>query len=540
MHRWRTSGRHQRRLPAISRSEATVTVLAEGVIREMSPGTLARFIAATALLLIGAAGVGIFARPTPTPPPVASSPLTATAQEARPETHPVSVAGTVTDAVGKPIAAAKVYLLSLNSIFFSVGAPGSDKLVDTAVTDAKGRYEFKDVPLPVIHSRADSPFMGKFQVCATAKDFGFAWQGTRIFTASPPLPQRPQPPGRWFFLGDPIVQDVTLGPAHSLRGQLLEDGQPLARAEVRLYRADYLDQHGRGFQDERLFEGLYSLPDLGTAHTDEHGRYAFHGLPADVFFWIWLAHPSLEKTSVTFYAATANGPVPADVQRIAYSWSKEPPPILTGDLTIPLAHPRPIPVRVVDAKTRKPVAGIRIHDTNQSGPTRMGSYSNTDAEGRATLHLPPGEYRYCLDPPRPPQPSDHVRTYGLFTVTAADRPEPIEWRIQPGCILQLEAVDAATGRGVPGVTFLWKEGNQLRQITRSNSFTGSNESSDADGRMRAAVPPGMKCELTVRPPDGYELVNQRPDGTPDPAGGIQTVDLLTGETVKVRFLLRRK
>ena len=75
-------------------------------------------------------------------------------------THPITVKGRAVDQAGKPIPGAKVFLAS--------GGRVTKRIAETTANE-DGRYEFRDVPLPI--KRAEPPMSrdeGVFQVFGQA------------------------------------------------------------------------------------------------------------------------------------------------------------------------------------------------------------------------------------------------------------------------------------------------------------------------------------------------------------------------------------
>ncbi len=112
--------------------------------------------------------------------------------------------------------------------------------------------------------------------------------------------------------------------------------------------------------------------------------------------------------------------------------------------------------------------------------------------------------------------------------------EPVEQSfeipVKRGCILFLEAVDAKTGKAVPGVSFLCERDDQPESRGTVQSRTGyiDNPVSDANGSLRAVVDPGGGTFTLGLIPEssGYRQNRQR-----------QRIALPPGKTVTVRFEL---
>jgi hypothetical protein len=71
--------------------------------------------------------------------------------------------------------------------------------------------------------------------------------------------------------------------------------------------------------------------------------------------------------------------------------------------------------------------------------------------------------------------------------------QSFEVRVNEGCIVLLEAVDAKTGKGIPGVVFKQDLDGLNKGRSRAQSRTGyvDHPRSDANGRLRAVTYPGV-------------------------------------------------
>jgi RNA polymerase sigma factor (sigma-70 family) len=502
-------------------------VLAKGVLRTMHLTRLKTVLAvllATGVLGTGAGWLAHRAQAQKTPPPDAqASPATKASQKTpaekpKPETTPLTVAGTATDADGKPVPNATIYLVSTNAI---------DKTLGQTSTDEKGRYQFVDAPLPVqVSQEPGSLPTGTFQVYGTAGGHGFAWHGMRFYVP------RPRPDNRntngsdhTIYLNESLETNLTFGPRTRLRGRIRdEEGKPVAGVKVRVHSCDYLETAGK--EDHVNFREFWSLfqapPAMTTVQTDAQGRFQLAGLPREVVVWVHVRHP--RYAALGLYAATTAKPLPEEIPLVSHYKDEARPPIATGDLDLTLAVPRRIVVRTVDAVTGKALPGIRIHaGTGMS--TGSSSYGTTDAAGRIELKLPPGDYLLFADPPRN---DDHIRTRERLTVTSEQAAQDKEVRVQSGCVVLFEAVEAGSGKGVRGATFQQQKEDGGYPVQSSTVYV-DNPRTDAAGRMRAVLSPGTGRFL-VHPPPGYEAVD-RDSGE---------VNLPAGKTVTVRFTLRKQ
>ena len=101
-------------------------------------------------------------------------------------TQPITVSGHALDPDGKPLPAARVYIASRWADY---------KRVAETTTDAEGRYQFVEVPLPI--ARADIAAQqdhGTFQVFGEAKGFGFAWRIEKQYYPNPVPAERERHP----------------------------------------------------------------------------------------------------------------------------------------------------------------------------------------------------------------------------------------------------------------------------------------------------------------------------------------------------------
>ena len=137
-------------------------------------------------------------------------------------TYPITVTGRAVDLAGKPVAGARVYLASRRADY---------KRIAETTTDAEGRYEFHDVPLPIERANTvNGRDEGAFQVFGQAEGFGFAWRPQKWFYPLPKPanitygPESRDPPGR-YEANDKIVLDLRLParrPSSPARSSMIE------------------------------------------------------------------------------------------------------------------------------------------------------------------------------------------------------------------------------------------------------------------------------------------------------------------------------
>ena len=362
-----------------------------------------------------------------------------------PITTPITVRGRAIDHQGKPVSGATIYLVSTNGI---------DSPLGTTTTDRDGSYTFRSARLPVSRSRSDAPLAGTFQVYGTAPGHGFAWHGMRFYE-----PRRR--PDDWkaagedytLFGSDPKVIDLRFPPTAMLSGQIRDEkGLPVPDARIRIGHCDYLDTIGKeSHHNFREFWAVHAAPAaLTTTKTGRDGRFRLEGLPAEAGFWIHLEHPDYAWLSL--HAATTSRPTTAfDYPRESTVGSVR-PPVATGEINVSLHSTRQIAVRSVFADSGRPAPRVRISASQGSAATGYGANGITDGDGTLRFRLPPGEYDILADPTA--ESADVVRTRSTFSVTAKLAEQSLEVRVNQGCVLFLEVVDAKTHKGIPGLQFM--------------------------------------------------------------------------------------
>jgi len=212
-------------------------------------------------------------------------------------------------------------------------------------TDDKGR--FKVAP----------PFRGPFQVIARKN----AHSSKRAF---------PVMAGDYLALG--------LEPDHNMAGQVVTaDGKPVAKATVIL--VPYTETWAR--------MALYCLPErIASARTDDAGRFNLffaHGYLREPFWG--------DLMSLRVMGPGVGHVVPRVVRPTAAS----------TQLRLEVPDLPPLKGRLIDARTRKPVAGARVQDPHL--PDVPGHTAVTDKDGRFTLPGSVGIELHVLSKDHSPQ-----------------------------------------------------------------------------------------------------------------------------------------
>ena len=437
-------------------------------------------------------------------------------------TYPITVTGRAVDLAGKPVTGVHVYLASRR---------GHYKRIAETTTNAEGRYEFHDVPLPI--ERANTVTgrdEGAFQIFGQAEGLGFAWRPEKWFYPRPKPanityePEHRDPPGH-YEANDKIALDLRFPPAAHLSGTIVDDhGEPRpgVRLEIRACESlKVVDNVIPGWTLDALNETDSVPPSMKIRTTDAQGRFEFTGLPGDCRFWIHLRAKDLPWQS--FFAATTVGPQP----------DHDGAPVLTGDMKVVFATPVDVPIKMVFGHTGAPAPKVAV----QAAKGLVNTLITTDDQGRATLKLPPGKYRMENWPARG---TPYLVTEGELVVGPTPRAEPVVATLRPAGIIDVTVVDAETGAGIPNVD-VWEQsdpgGRRERLVYRSWEVATriawrESPRTDARGRLRALVEPGThRIGVGFQSyPLSHEVVES----------GGQEVDCRPGETVQLTFTMRKR
>jgi hypothetical protein len=448
--------------------------------------------------------------------------------------HPITVTGQAIDEQGKPIPDAKIYMASKLVAW---------RRIVSTTTDANGRYEFRDVELPIDTAKSElDQDKGAFEVFGEASGYGFAWRPTKRFYPQgqpngQPEPGIDDPAG--FKATDQIALDLKFPPPSQLSGRIVDElGKPIANTRLTIRYCSTTPAAGYGpgreFKVMKPANELESMndedsvpPSMRMRTTDADGRFNFTQLPKDCRFRIAISPEHFAGRGI--WAATRD-----DLR------DDNGNAILSGDFVVEFFHPRDVLVQVVYGDTGQPARKVLVQ-----GDSVGAHWSETsDDEGRVTLHLPPGEYRLQLVPERG---TPYLVTDTDFLV-AASASEPIIARLRAAAVVEITVVDADTGTGVPDVD-VWREvkvpanQNKPAQTYRETPYFRSWEvatriahvdrpRTDENGKLRMLFEarPQRIGVANKWQPRGYEVVEQ--DG--------REIVCSAGETVQVTFHLRKR
>lgn len=441
------------------------------------------------------------------------------------EPTPIAVSGATIDDKNQPVRGAKIYLVAANGF----GAFGPAAILAETTTDGTGRYAFTEAMLPVrMFPPAPEIVEGKFQVFGVSEKHGFTWHAVRAYRPRPrPATDTEPEMDRAYYARQPIKCNLFFEPTVALVGQVRDDlGNPVAGAKVQvgviddarrknstMWRFELLAGKDDSANPDRRFTCINSLPRgrLSTL-TDADGRYEIARLPKEASFVAAVFGPP-EFGTVTATVASSDRDIPGTISAGRNGWNSV------------LAAPRATTVRTIDLDTKKPLANIVLHA--YGGQMRFGGNdARTDAEGSATLRLPPGHYRLVAEPAAE---SQYVRTEQEFDV-GKEPEQSVTLGVQRGAVIIL-VVSVDDSVPVEGVGFCYEtDDSRERHELQSQTVFVDHPRTDRDGVLRAVVAPGRRRLLAGTLPKGYE--------SPESEGEL--ADLVAGSTTTLHFALRTK
>ena len=448
---------------------------------------------ATVIVAVGcivAAGVrdpDLYAGPAGDPPKVAAP----GGSDKPPAEEVLTFEGRVLGPSDKPITGAKLYVLYYT--------PKALTIPVRETTDKDGRFRFTMKKADFDPTYTPTPWRG-LHVLARGEGLAVGWgvtdemkSGAADMTIRLPADNKPLT-GRFVNLeGKPIA-----GVKVQLNGLMRpREGKSDLAALVAELKAK-----GVGYPVERThvegFEGTWIGRDLGSLFPNvtsgADGKFTMHGIGADRLVVLRIGGPGVESKTVRVFTREAE-------TMTLPEWDREPPGLgmpsptmmsyLGQGTDIALAPGRTVTGVIKDAATGKPIAGCQIATeklANQNVHSRHEYQAVSDKDGKYTLTgLPLAKGNILRAAPPAGQP--YLMQLRNVPVPEGFNPAPLDFELVRGVVLDVKAVDAVSGKAVPGRFdyFIFLDDPTYRKIPGFTMPSGM-ETEARDGSQRLIVP----------------------------------------------------
>jgi RNA polymerase sigma factor (sigma-70 family) len=388
--------------------------------------------------------------------PPASSPLSPLARSASKD-QAVEIKGRVLDPDGKPLAGARLFLLS-------DAKKAKGDVVVRATTDKDGRFSFTAEP-PVFNAE------GKVTLAATAKGFGPAWIDV-MAEKRDTIPLQ-------------LVKDDV-----PIEGRVLDlEGQPIPGVTV--YASRLMQTNLNALFDARRRGQFSWLPGIElekvnqaiSCKTDKDGRFHLEGFGRDRVVFV---HMRGEKTANRDVDIVTRREVPRELSKDHYD-------VYPARFDYVVGPSKPILGTVRDKRTGKPLAGVTVG----FGMTRPWILTTTDEQGRYRLEGVGKRQSYFVA-------AGGVSFTSAAKFDLADTPglDPViaDFEIERGIAVRGRLLDKATGKPVQGRVLyaVLNDNPHLKDFATLNTgFSMVDGRTSADGSFAVtAIPgPGLLCAM---------------------------------------------
>ncbi|HEY4313096.1 MAG TPA: M56 family metallopeptidase [Pirellulales bacterium] len=415
--------------------------------------------------------------------------------------HAITLTGHATDAHNNPVAGARVYLMPLGV--------DREKSIANTTTDSEGAFEFRDAKLP-LDSR-EHP-RGAFQIYGTAPKLGLAWQGDRYFYPVNRAQGNPDE-RRAVYADDNLVADLKFDNEAVLNGRVLDEaGNAIPSAEIVLQQCHKLGSEVKPARDDRY---LIALDDAPITISDAEGHFVLPGLTKETAAFIRVTHPDFGDYGFEVGLTDDPGLEREDNGR----------KLIVGEANLRLTHARNVQLKVEYGDTGVPVTGVSIWGVHRDRENIFIT-GRTDEAGVLNRAVLPGEYTLDIRPGSATLRAGYIAMRLPLVVNDKPQEQTIVIQLPAACTLDIEVVDADSGRGIPNVIVA-----DAAEFEGGAKWTGHviyGETNTA-GKLRKLVPAG-KHMYGPLPPRGYEVVDSSNVPTDLPSGGI----------VPLRFKLRKQ
>jgi len=411
--------------------------------------------------------------------------------------QPQDVTGRVLDPDGKPVADVKIYAVKMKG--------ANEERVVVATTAADGTFKTKQP------SAAD----GFDPTLLAQKDgFGVAWHTFGITNDDDPAKS---------------TVDLQFVPDHPITGRVIDtEGKPLAGVRVyasRIYapRTGNLDRildvwkvHQVGHVSSNLAKTNFGRG-VNSTLTDADGKFKLTGCGTERIVELSIRGENLAEKSVKVVNRVRFDP--SEINAAAKAWQAESPSrplfvVYAPDVPFIAERAKTIEGVVVDAKTKKPIAGAIVSD--------FRSPLKADAEGRFRIANLRKTSRYTIYAAGPEDGDYLARTFRIDD-TEGYSTVKCQIELSRGVVLTGTVTDKVTGKPVrAGVSIMPLAGNEYfaKYYPPGQPFDRDSSTTNADGRFRVVTIPGkvlitIQAQGRIRVGD-VELMPYRGAG-PDPA-----------------------
>ena len=437
--------------------------------------------------------------------------------------EPLKISGQCIDMNDKPVVGASVMLMlnELGDLRYT-DEKGQRQTIDNKVatvqSDADGRYEFNIERYPVKEFKpnpVERPREARFGLLAIAEGYAIAWRGTRTLRYQDrPAVLDPDEAATLFFAGEQIKLDLSFQPEVKVHGVVTDDlGQLLAGAKVQLglvkddralagqrnstYAYNFIDPASR--TDISPGWSLSELPEqFREVQTDEGGRYTIRGMPPNVRALVSVDY----KRSWPMFSGGVKSAVGQSDRFDRYVGTD-------GEFNVALKRPRRFSIMLLADEGSTPTCVVRAdHVAQSSSILRDGAMTQT-VDGKATLELPPGEYKLFVEP-TPGQ--RFVSSSHEFEVLEQPLDQTAEFTVLQGAEVVLKAVIKGANTAVEGVGFSVQTDLQKPPIElQSQTVYVDHPRTNPDGVLTAVVTPGTMSFLQTNVPKGFTAVTPMSD-----------------------------
>ncbi len=464
--------------------------------------------------------------------------------------HPVTITGRTLSEEGEPIAGARVFVMPV----VPNGVPyGKDvNILAEATSDREGKYQLENVPLTLLEfapQAVPKPTQAQVQIFALADGYGYVWRRpisyrpeNRVGSAAEQIVNETDAKSTdidqsWsvFYADEPIVVDLEFSSEVRLQGTIADNhGNPLQDAIVRvglitssrdmptdtpnMWGGAYLEDSRRAA--DQSFNGFAFLPEKYRAgKTDADGHYEIPGLPRDVGFIVSIDYrPEYEPWVDSIQTGAKKLPNGAELLS---------PQVLNHTFIAPVT----VRLKITDPD-HKPIAGVIVRQDSERHARRSGSLDRTDADGVATLKLPPVNSTLIIEPnfgqPFLPQ----KLTLEMNDPQQAEAVDLVA-QLEPAAEVVFEAVEQHTDVAIGGIAFLSEPVDVLKRtpVQSQLSFVDHPQTNEA-GTMCAFFEPGQRRFIVdqSRSSHLFEAVSPM----------TEFIDVVAGTPTKVRFEFVRR